>query len=61
MTTLTLNRNLDAGDFMFVAMNDSTYADLKASRSMDSRRAEWECSQGIGETVGEKIRKFFRR
>lgn len=61
MTTLTLNRNLDASDFMFVAMNDNTYADLKASRGMDSRRAEWECGQGLRETIGEKVRKIFHR
>lgn len=61
MTTLTLNRNLDACDFMFVAMNDNTYADLRASRNMDSRRAEWECRQSIGESIGEKVRKIFHR
>lgn len=31
MTTLTLGRAIDAEDFLFVALNDSSYADWRAS------------------------------
>lgn len=35
MTTFTLNRNLDATDCLFVALNDTCYADWKASQRLD--------------------------
>lgn len=53
MTTFTLNRNFDTNDFMFVALNDSSYADLRAS--MESQRAD----VFTGSSISEKIKRFF--
>lgn len=55
MTTFTLNRNMDANDCLFVALNDSCYADWKASQDM------WDESDRvvISESLVSRIRKFF--
>lgn len=53
MTTFTLNRNFDTNDFMFAALNNRSYADLKAS--MESQRVD----VITGSSISEKIKRFF--
>lgn len=55
MTTFTLNRGLDAFEFSFVAMNDSTYADWNASQSMDS---SYELAKENQNSLGAKVKGF---
>lgn len=59
MTTLTLNRNLDAFDFSLVTLNDSFYDDWKASQSVDSTFADLNTKAESDKTVSEKVKKFF--
>lgn len=61
MTTLTLGRGIDAEDFLFVALNDSSYADWKASRSMGEAMAQMHVEKVDQETPGGRIKKFFSR
>ena len=58
MTTLTLDR-VDAGDFLFVALNDSTYTDWKNSMDLYNMQAQAAASESLVQTIGGKIRKFF--
>ena len=58
MTTFTLNRNLGTMDFLFVAMNDSSFADWNESLSLDSQYA---CREASGTSFTEKIKKFFHK
>ena len=61
MTTLTLGRAIDTEDFLFVALNDSSYADWRASRNTSEAMAEM-CVEKTGhETLGGRIKKFFSR
>lgn len=58
MTTFTLNRNLDATDCLFVALNDTCYADWRASQKLEAAdyRRYTEDDSFI-----KRIRKFFTR
>lgn len=58
MRTLTLDR-VDAGDFLFVALNDTTYADWKNSRDLYNMQALEASDSSFVETISGKIRKFF--
>ena len=58
MTTFTLDRNFGSNDFLFAAMNDSVYADLKASREMEGQRVSWETAEPQL-SLGARFRKFF--
>ncbi len=58
MTTFTLDRNFGSNDFLFAAMNDSVYADLKASREMEGQRVLWEMTEPQL-SLGARFRKFF--
>ena len=58
MTTITLDRNLDYNDFLFAAMNDGAYADLRDSRQMDEQRKQQEMD-GPQVSLGTRVRKFF--
>ena len=61
MTTLTLGRAIDAEDFLFVALNDSSYADWTASRNTSEAMAEMYVEKTGHETLGGRIKKFFSR
>lgn len=61
MTTLTLGRAIDAEDFLFVALNDSSYADWRASRNTSEAMAERYVEKAGHETLGGRIKKFFSR
>lgn len=61
MTTLTLGRAMDAEDFLFVALNDSSYADWRASRSAEDFMAQMHVEKADHETIGGRIKKFFSR
>lgn len=61
MTTLTLGRAIDAEDFLFVALNDSSYADWRASRNTSEAMAEMYVEKTGHETLGGRIKKFFSR
>ncbi|MCD8019024.1 MAG: hypothetical protein LUF92_05385 [Clostridiales bacterium] len=58
MTTLTLNRNLNTED-LFVAMNNSAFADLRASWDKDCSRMNRNDSQISKDTWGNKIKSLF--
>ncbi len=58
MTTFTLNRNMDTADFLFVALNESSCRDLRASHDMDPERMAWG-DERVTLSFGEKVRKFF--
>ena len=58
MTTITLDRNLDSNDFLFEALNDGAYADLKESREMDGQRNQWETTEPQT-SLGARVRKLF--
>lgn len=57
MSTLTLNRNMNAGDFLFVALNDSSYKDWKDSQIVEREDINW--NDSTEETFEDKVRKFF--
>lgn len=59
MTTLTLNRNLDAFDFSLVTLNDSFYGDWKASQSVDSAFADTNTKAESDKTMSERVKSFF--
>lgn len=61
MTTLTLGRAIDAEDFLFVALNDSSYADWRASRSTSEAMSEMYVEKAGHETLGGRIKKIFSR
>lgn len=61
MTTLTLGRAIDAEDFLFVALNDSSYADWRASRTPEETMAQMHVLKTNRETIGGRIKKFFSR
>lgn len=58
MTTLTLGRAIDAEDFLFVALNDSSYADWRASRNTSEAMAEMYVKKTGHETIGGRIKRF---
>ena len=58
MTTFTLNRNLGTMDFLFVATNDSSFADWNESLRMDQQYAE---QYSLRESLTDRIRRFFHR
>ncbi len=61
MTTLTLGRSIDAEDFLFVALNDSSYADWRDSRAPEETLAQMHVLKTDRETIGGRIKKFFSR
>lgn len=61
MTTLTLERAIDTEDFLFVALNDSSYADWRASRNTSEAMAEMYVEKTGHETLVGRIKKFFSR
>ena len=61
MTTLTLGRAIDTEDFLFVALNDSPYADWRASRTPEETMAQMHVLKTDRETIGGRIKKFFSR
>ncbi|MDO5410867.1 MAG: hypothetical protein Q4F21_10525 [Lachnospiraceae bacterium] len=61
MTTLTLNRNMDSADFLFVALNDSSCRDLRASRDQDLQRIIWGDERHPQNTMKAKLRKWFEK
>lgn len=61
MTTLTLGRAIDAEDFLFVALNDSSYADWRASRTPEETMVQMHVLKTNRETIGGRIKKFFSR
>lgn len=58
MTTLTLGRVIDAEDFLFVALNDSSYADWRASRNTSEAMAEMYVEKTGHETIEGRIKRF---
>lgn len=58
MTTLTLGRAIDAEDFLFVALNDSSYADWRASRNTSEAMAEMYVEKTGHETIEGRIKRF---
>lgn len=58
MTTLTLGRAIDAEDFIFVALNDSSYADWRASRNTSEAMSEMYVKKTGHETIGGRIKRF---
>lgn len=61
MTTLTLGRAIDAEDFLFVALNDSSYADWRASRNTSEAMAEMYVEKTGHETIEGRIRGFYQK
>jgi hypothetical protein len=60
MTTFTLNRNLDTADFLFVALNDSSCRELRASEMMDSQRMNWNDERNTNKTITGRLKRFFK-
>lgn len=58
MTTFTLNRNMDTADFLFVALNESSCRDLRASHDMDFGKMVWGDERATV-SLSEKVKKFF--
>lgn len=61
MTTFTLGRAMDAEDFLFVALNDSSYADWRASRCTGETFGEIYAESKERETFGGRIKRLLRR
>lgn len=58
MTTITLDRSSASNDFLFAALNDGAYADLKKSQEMEAQRNQWETTE-TQTSLGARVREFF--
>lgn len=61
MTTFTLGRTMDAEDFLFVALNDSSYADWSASRSAKDVFEKVYTDKSAKNTFRDRIKKILYR